>query len=65
MKEEPRRRLKWSEVPDTDAELVVIQCPSCGYHMGVDYSYLSQVGPIETKCPVPDCGNPCYVEDIE
>jgi len=34
-------------------ELEVVEC-GCGYHLGVDASYLEQVGSIETKCP--SCG---------
>ena len=31
-------------------ELEVIEC-DCGYHMGIDASFLLQVGDFVTKCP--------------
>lgn len=32
------------------AELEVIEC-DCGYHMGIDATYLDQVGDFKTLCP--------------
>jgi len=32
------------------AELEVVEC-DCGYHMGIDSTYLDQVGDFKTKCP--------------
>ena len=34
-------------------ELEVYEC-SCGFHIGVDYTYLDQVGDLSVSCPV--CG---------
>ena len=31
-------------------ELEVVEC-TCGYHMGIDASYLEQVGAVEATCP--------------
>ncbi len=30
--------------------LEVIEC-DCGFHIGLDATYLEQVGPIDVKCP--------------
>ena len=32
------------------ADLEVIEC-NCGYHMGIDATYLDQVGDFKTNCP--------------
>ena len=56
-------KAKWEELHEDMVSMVYVECPSCGYHMGVDYSYLEQVGPVETLCPA--CGTECYVEEIE
>jgi hypothetical protein len=31
-------------------EIDIIEC-DCGYHLGVDLTYLDQVGDFKTKCP--------------
>ena len=41
---------QWKEVELSKCELMVIEC-DCGYHTGVDLTYLEQVGNIETLCP--------------
>lgn len=45
------KRLK--SVENDQVQLEVIEC-DCGYHMGVDATYLDQVGDFETNCP--SCG---------
>ena len=42
------KRLK--SVENDQVQLEVIEC-DCGYHMGVDATYLEQVGDFKTKCP--------------
>lgn len=44
------------------ASLEVYQC-ECGYHFGVDSTFLEQVGTIETKCP--SCKTINVVKGIE
>jgi len=34
-------------------ELEVVEC-DCGYHMGIDATYLTQVGEVKIRCP--SCG---------
>lgn len=34
-------------------ELVIVEC-GCGFHIGLDYTYLEQVGAIDVVCP--SCG---------
>lgn len=43
----------------TGYELVVVQCDGCGFHMGLDATYLDQVGSIEIDCP--SCGTEMHV----
>ncbi len=45
------RRLEMAEHPV--AELEVIEC-TCGYHMGIDATYVAQVGDFVAPCP--SCG---------
>lgn len=40
-------------VPISKCEIEIIEC-TCGYHMGVDVTYLDQVGDFITTCP--SCG---------
>jgi hypothetical protein len=35
-------------------QLEVIEC-DCGYHMGIDATFLDQVGDFETTCPACNC----------
>ena len=35
-------------------EIEIIEC-DCGYHLGVDSTFVEQVGHFKTKCPA--CGN--------
>ena len=47
------------------SSIEVVECV-CGYHMGVDSTYLEQVGGVTTKCP--SCGFKIiygYEEDID
>ena len=43
--------IKIGEVETDRFVLEVIECGRCGYHIGVDSSYLDQVGDINIKCP--------------
>jgi hypothetical protein len=42
-----------STVVADKAELEVYECP-CGFHLGIDASYLEQVGDVTIECP--SCG---------
>jgi hypothetical protein len=53
------RRLKSVETDQYSLE--VIEC-DCGYHMGIDSSFLDQVGDFETTCP--SCERAIRTEDI-
>ena len=46
------KRLK--SVENDQVQLEVIEC-DCGYHMGIDATYLDQVGDFMTRCPNPAC----------
>lgn len=35
-------------------ELEVVECNGCGFHLGIDATYLEQVGDVVLKCP--SCG---------
>lgn len=37
-------------IPLSKCEIDIIEC-DCGYHMGVDATFLDQVGDFKTKCP--------------
>jgi len=39
------------EVETERFQLIVIECGRCQYHMGVDGSYIDQVGEINVVCP--------------
>jgi|GEM_PF-6307461 len=42
-------------VETNKSALEVYECP-CGFHLGVDATYLEQVGGVYVKCP--SCGRP-------
>jgi hypothetical protein len=42
--------MKLREVDPSKVELELYEC-QCGFHFGVDATYLDQVGDIELKCP--------------
>ncbi len=43
--------MKYIETVSTETvELEVIEC-SCGFHIGIDGTYLDQVGDIKMECP--------------
>jgi len=46
------KRLK--SIENDQVQLEVIEC-DCGYHMGIDATYLDQVGDFMTRCPNPAC----------
>lgn len=37
-------------IPPSQCELLLIEC-ECGYHMGIDFSYVDQVSDFKTPCP--------------
>ena len=39
------------EVDFEKTELVILECDCCGYHFGVDATYLTQICTIEQNCP--------------
>jgi predicted nucleic acid-binding Zn-ribbon protein len=42
-------------------ELEVVEC-ECGYHMGIDSTYLLQVGDMTVECP--SCGRFINTEEV-
>jgi hypothetical protein len=55
-----------TEITDPNAyELVVVKCNSCGFHLGVDASWLSQTHEkgLDFKCAC--CGANLFIETIE
>jgi len=48
-------------VENDKVQLEVIEC-DCGYHMGVDATYLDQVGDFVTWCP--SCGRKIDTKEI-
>ena len=48
-------------VENDTVQLEVIEC-DCGYHMGIDATYLDQVGDLHIECPA--CHTPIHTEDI-
>ena len=58
----------WPEVSEDMVEMVFIECPNCSGHVGIDATYLTQVGSVETTCPYCQQGGEtteCYVPEIE
>lgn len=51
--EKPAKRLE--SVSNGIAELEVVECASCGFHLGIDATYLIQVGDLNIPCP--NCGS--------
>jgi DNA-directed RNA polymerase subunit RPC12/RpoP len=48
-----------NEIETEEYTLEVIEC-DCGFHIGLDATYLSQVGDINIKCP--SCGETISVD---
>jgi hypothetical protein len=48
---------------EENAELIVVECDICKFHLGVDASYLERVGAISIDCPA--CKNKLTIEEIE
>lgn len=46
-------------------DLDLVECMGCGFHLGIDATYLLQVGSVEMRCPV--CGNQLTIpgEDLD
>jgi hypothetical protein len=38
------------EIPQSQCELCVVECNTCGFHLGVDATYLEQVDQIVIPC---------------
>jgi hypothetical protein len=36
-------------------ELAVYECTACGFHLGIDATYLTQVGDVIIECPAAGC----------
>jgi len=47
----------------TKYELEVVECLKCGFHMGLDATYLEQKGGLMLPCP--SCGEPLLIPAIE
>ena len=50
------------DVPPEACELITVQCDRCGFHLGLDATYLHAL-PVKTLCP--SCGLELEVEEIE
>lgn len=50
------------EVRPADCELITVQCNHCGFHLGLDATFLRN-SPLQTQCP--GCGLTLEVEEIE
>ncbi len=53
------KQLKDIETEEYNME--VYEC-ECGFHVGIDYSYLEQVGSVVIKCPNESCNNEITVK---
>ena len=54
--------VKELESVETDIyQLCVFECLECGFHIGLDFSYLDQCGGITMDCP--SCGHSIEVGD--
>ena len=44
----------WKELSEDMVQMIYVECPNCGYHMGVDYTFMDQVheGDLDIECPV-------------
>ena len=42
-----------------DVELDITECPHCHFHLGIDFTYLDQVGAVFLLCP--SCKHPLYI----
>jgi hypothetical protein len=38
-----------------DTELAVYECTGCGFHIGIDATYLDQSGDVIIECPASGC----------
>lgn len=55
----------WEELSQDMVEMIYVECPSCGYHMGVDYTFMEQAheGALDIECPA--CTQRGQVEAVE
>ncbi len=53
---------KLNDIETDQIQLEVYEC-DCGFHIGLDYSYMEQVKEIKIKCP--SCGKEINTEDIK
>lgn len=56
------KKAKIKNINPLNCELITIEC-ECGYHMGIDFTYIEQVTDFETVCP--SCKNIIDTTDIE
>lgn len=50
LKTHPSSIAEIKTINPSSCELITIEC-ECGYHMGIDYSYVEQVSDFKTLCP--------------
>lgn len=50
LKKQPSPTAEIKTINPSSCELITIEC-ECGYHMGIDYSYVEQVSDFKTFCP--------------
>lgn len=50
LKKQPSPTAEIKTINPSSCELITIEC-ECGYHMGIDYSYVEQVSDFKTLCP--------------
>lgn len=60
MEREPKPK-RLSSVESGKVRLEIVEC-SCGYHMGIDATFLEQVKDFVTKCP--SCGQEIRTSEI-
>jgi len=59
MEENKPKRLP--SIESGQVQLEIVECP-CGYHMGIDATFLEQVGDFVTKCP--SCGRGIRTSEV-
>ena len=51
------------EYENDKVSMIFVECNGCGYHLGVDNTYLDQVDAVTTECP--SCGLRLVISDAE
>lgn len=49
------------EYENNKVSMTFVECNGCGYHLGVDNTYLDQVDCVRTECP--SCGTRLVITD--